>query len=87
MIYGLTAKYKDLFFDSIELEDEIKNIEWAIDAFNDYLAKIEDVLDFLTEIKDKWSIVDGKIEFEEETQISKYDSLLLIVSRASDNLQ
>lgn len=87
MIYGLTGKYKDLFVDSIHLESAFENIKTTIDDINYYLGKIEDVLDFLTECKAKWSIVENKIEFEDEAQISKYNSLLVEVSKASEELQ
>lgn len=70
---GLTGKYKDLFVDSIQFEQEIKQVDSTIDSVNNYLSKIEDVFNYLTENKNSWKVNGGKVEFNEMSQVTKYN--------------
>jgi len=72
---GLTGKYKDLFVDSIQFEQELKQVDSTIDSVNNYLAKIEDVLKVGDKIKVRVYEIDeqGRInlthkEFEENKE-------------------
>ena len=84
---GLTGKYKDLFVDSIQFEQEIKQVDSTIDSVNNYLSKIEDVFNYLTENKNSWKVNGGKVEFNEMSQVTKYNSLLNLVNIASQKLK
>lgn len=84
---GLTGKYKDLFVDSIQFEQEIKEVSSTIDSVDNYLSKIEDVFNYLTENKDSWKVNGGKVEFNQMSQVTKYNSLLTLVNIASQKLK
>lgn len=84
---GLTGKYKDLFVDSIQFEQEIKEVNSTIDSVDNYLSKIEDVFNYLTENKDSWKVNGGKVEFNQMSQVTKYNSLLTLVNIASQKLK
>ena len=84
---GLTGKYKDLFVDSIQFEQELKQVDSTIDSVNNYLAKIEDVFNYLTENKNSWKVNGGKVEFNEMSQVTKYNSLLTLVNIAAQKLK
>ncbi len=84
---GLSGKYKDLFVDSIQFEQELKQVNSTIDNVNNYLAKVEDVFNYLTENKNSWKVNGGKVEFNQMSQVTKYNSLVALVNVASQKLK
>ena len=84
---GLDGKYKDLFVDSIQFEEELKEVNSTIDNVNNYLTKIEDVFSFLNQNKGKWQINNNKVEFNEMSLVTKYNSLITLVNIASQKLK
>lgn len=84
---GLEGKYKDLFVDSIQFEQELQQVNTTIDNVNNYLGKIEDVFNFLTENKGKWEVNNNKVEFNEMSLVTKYNSLITLVNIAAQKLK
>lgn len=84
---GLTGKYKELFKDSIQLEDELKEVNETIDNVNSYLDTVDEIFDLLKENKDKWQVKDDKIEFNSLSVMTKYNSLVTKVNTAAAKLQ
>lgn len=84
---GLSGKYKDLFVDSIQFEQELKEVNSTIDNVNNYLAKIEDVFNFLNENKDKWEINNNKVEFNQMSLVTKYNSLITLVNISAQKMK
>lgn len=83
---GLTGKYKELFKDSIKLEDEISEINSTIDNVNEYLDKIDAIFDFLKENEGAWVIQNDRVVFNEMSQLTTYNSLLVSVNTAAAKL-
>lgn len=84
---GLTGKYKDLFIESIKLEEELTTVNKTIDNVNNYLEKVDDVFDFLKQNKGKWSVKGNKVEFYQMTLLTKYNSLVTSVNIAANKLK
>lgn len=84
---GLSGKYKDLFVDSIQFEQELKQVNSTIDNVDSYLSTIEDVFNYLTENKDSWKVNGDKVEFNQMSQVTKYNSLLRLVNIAGQKLK
>ncbi len=84
---GLSGKYKDLFVDSIQFEKELEEVNSTIDNVNNYLAKIEDVFNFLNENKDKWEVKSTRVEFNEMSLVTKYNSLITSVNIAAQKMR
>lgn len=84
---GLSGKYKDLFVDSIQFEKELEEVNSTIDNVNNYLAKIEDVFNFLNENKDKWEVKNTRVEFNQISLVTKYNSLITSVNIAAQKMR
>lgn len=84
---GLTGKYKDLFISSIQLGDELKDVEKTIDNVNNYLGKIDDIFNFLKENEGKWNVRNDKVEFTDMSLLTKYNSLVLLVNTAAKQIK
>lgn len=84
---GLTGKYKDLFKSSIQLENELADVNSTIDNVNNYLSKIDDVFNFLTENKSNWEVKNNRVEFKSMSQVTKYNSLITMVNTAAARLK
>lgn len=84
---GLSGKYKDLFKDSIQLGDELEEVEKTIDNVNNYLGKIDDIFNFLKENEGKWEIKDNKVQFTELSLLTQYNSLVVSVNTAATKLK
>lgn len=84
---GLSGKYKDLFVDSIQFEKELEEVNSTIDNVNNYLAKIEDVFNFLNENKDNWEVKNTRVEFNQISLVTKYNSLITSVNIAAQKMR
>lgn len=84
---GLSGKYKDLFVDSIQFEKELEEVNLTIDNVNNYLAKIEDVFNFLNENKDNWEVKNTRVEFNQISLVTKYNSLITSVNIAAQKMR
>lgn len=84
---GLSGKYKDLFINSIQLGDELKEVEKTIDSVNNYLGKVDDIFNFLKENEGKWEVKSDKIEFKDMSLLTKYNSLVLLVNTSAKQLK
>lgn len=84
---GLDGKYKDLFVESIKFEEEQKQVNASIDSVNNYLEKLDDIFNFLNENKDKWEIKNDKVEFNQMTLVTKYNSLVNLASMAAQKIK
>lgn len=84
---GLTGKYKQLFIDSIKLEQELETVNATIDNVNNYLSKVDDVFNFLKENKGNWEIKNNVIQFNSTTLLTKYNSLGTMVNIAAQKLK
>ena len=83
---GLSGKYKDLFMDSIQLGDELKEIESTVANVNNYLDKVNDIFDFLSQNKGKWEVKNNQVQFKEMSLLTKYNSLVSLVNIAAKKL-
>lgn len=84
---GLTGKYKELFKESIKLEDELTEVNETIDNVNNYLDTIDSIFDLLKENESKWQVKSDKIEFTDLSTMTKYNSLVIKVNTAAAKLQ
>lgn len=84
---GLTGKYKDLLIQNLQLEQELKTVNTTIDNVNNYLAKIDDVFNYLKENKDNWKVNNNKVEFTQMSMATKYNSLLTLVNIAAQKIK
>lgn len=84
---GLTGKYKDLFMKNVQLEQELKTVNTTIDNVNNYLLKVEDVFNYLTENKGSWKVNNNKVEFTQMSLVTKYNSLLTLVNIAAQKIK
>lgn len=84
---GLSGKYKELFVDSIQFEKELEEVNSTIDNVNNYLAKIEDVFNFLNENKDNWEVKNTRVEFNQISLVTKYNSLITSVNIAAQKMR
>lgn len=83
---GLTGKYKDLFKDSIKLENDSDTVDKTINSVNNYLDKVEEVFNFLKECEGKWQVNGDKVEFRDMSNLTKYNSLITSVNIAAKSL-
>lgn len=84
---GLTGKYKDLFKQDIQLEGELETVNTTIDNVNNYLSKIEDIFNFLTENKGNWEVKNNQVQFTQMTLVTKYNSLLSLANIAAQKIK
>lgn len=84
---GLTGKYKQLFIDSIKLEQELETVNATIDNVNNYLAKVDDVFNFLKENKGNWEVKNNVVQFNSTSLLTKYNSLGTMVNIAAQKLK
>lgn len=84
---GLTGKYKDLFNDSVKLEQDVESVGKTVESVNNYLDKINEVFDFLKETEGRWVIEDNSIKFRDVSNLTKYNSLLTSVNIAAGQLK
>lgn len=84
---GLNGKYKDLLIQNLKLEQELKTVNSTIDNVNNYLAKIDDVFNYLKENKDNWKVNNNRVEFTQMSMVTKYNSLLTLVNIAAQKIK
>ena len=84
---GLTGKYKQLFIDSIKLEQELETVNATIDNVNNYLAKVDDVFNFLKENKGNWEVKNNVVQFNSTSLLTKYNSLGTMVNIVAQKLK
>ncbi len=84
---NLTGKYKDLFIESIQIENELEKVNKTIDNINNYLEKVENIFDFLNENNGKWEVKDNTVQFYDATLLTKYNSLVSSVNIIANTLR
>ena len=71
--------YKELYVNLMmddetkeNLENERTELKKSIEEVNKAVEGLENIIDFLIENKDEWTVVDGKIQFKNITKYKEY---------------
>ena len=76
---GLTDKFATLYKDvesNMKLKEGVDTIIAADTKFDEFLASVLEVLDYLTANKDKWFIEDDVLKSTDQTFIDEYNALI-----------
>lgn len=71
-----TNLYISLINDNLKVKDDTSKIKEVTEAYDKWIEKIEDVLNFLTENKANWKVSGSNIMFTSNELVTKYNSLL-----------
>ncbi len=76
---GVGKYYKELYVNLMmddetkeNLENERTELKKSIEEVNKAVEGLENIIDFLIENKDEWTVVDGKIQFKNITKYKEY---------------
>ena len=71
-----TNLYISLINDNLKVKDDTAKVKEVTESYDAWIAKIEDVLNFLTENKANWKVSGSNILFTSNELVTKYNSLL-----------
>lgn len=71
-----TNLYISLINDNLKVKDDTSKIKEVTESYDQWIAKIEDVLNFLTDNKENWKVSGSNILFTSNELVTKYNSLL-----------
>lgn len=71
-----TNLYISLINNNLKVKDDTSKIKEVTESYDQWIAKIEDILNFLTENKANWKVSGNNILFTSNAQVTKYNSLL-----------
>ncbi len=84
---NLNEYYSNIFKDTLNLKEDVSKFNELIEKYDKCVNGIENVLNFLTENKDNWSIKDDKVMFYKANLLSTYNSLVMEVNSAQTDLK
>ena len=84
---NLSEKYTNIYTTALNLKEDVNNISDMISKYDEYLSTIENMLNFLTNNKDYWSVSQNKILFTKSDLLTQYNENLNKIETAQSNLQ
>ena len=69
---NLSEKYTNIYTTALNLKEDVNNISDMISKYDEYLSTIENMLNFLTNNKDYWSVSQNKILFTKSDLLLKH---------------
>lgn len=84
---NLSEKYTNIYTTALNLKEDVNNISDMISKYDEYLSTIENMLNFLTNNKDYWSVSQNKILFTKSDLLTQYNENLNKIEIAQSNLQ
>lgn len=71
----LTGKYKELFKESLNFNEEAEDLKNQSVIIQEYLGKVEEILKFLKENSSSWKVSGSLVQFNNQSLVNQYNAL------------